>query len=245
MPPTSRSRCRGCWSGTSPPSPPRLAHVAPAAGEPRARRADARAAFLIGAAGDHRGHPVRLLRPHGAAPLACRGRAPGLHQRRAPSPAGRVAAGAHQPVQRPRRGVDPPRPGSKTPAPPAGPVARGTDCEAIAVTGNAVVPTRDVPVVDVPVVIVTYNSEAVLGDCLASLPAGRVVVADNESADDTVAVARAAARPVDVVHIGRNAGYAAAVTAGAAHAGDAAAVLVLNPDCRLRPGALEALTRAF
>jgi N-acetylglucosaminyl-diphospho-decaprenol L-rhamnosyltransferase len=106
----------------------------------------------------------------------------------------------------------------------------------------------------VAVVIVTYNSAEVLGGCLDSL-AGQgvelagVVVADNASADESVAIARAAAQglPVRTVQLGHNAGYAAAINAGIA-ATDLAkldAVFVMNPDCRLRPGALGRLAAAL
>ncbi|MFO7250720.1 MAG: glycosyltransferase family 2 protein [Actinomycetes bacterium] len=108
----------------------------------------------------------------------------------------------------------------------------------------------------VAAVIVTYNSAAVLGGCLASLPDGAagvrlaaVVVADNASADDSVAIARAAADtlPVRVVQVGRNAGYAAAVNAGVAalDLDGLDAICVLNPDCRLRPGSLARLAAAL
>ncbi|TQS27792.1 glycosyltransferase family 2 protein [Microbispora sp. KK1-11] len=105
------------------------------------------------------------------------------------------------------------------------------------------------------VVIVTYNSADVLGDCLRSLTEGArgvvlagVVVADNASGDDSVGVAeRAEALPITVVQTGRNAGYAAAINAGVAALDlDALdAVLVLNPDCRLRPGSLAVLMEAL
>ncbi|MFI0423400.1 glycosyltransferase family 2 protein [Spongiactinospora sp. 9N601] len=109
----------------------------------------------------------------------------------------------------------------------------------------------------IAVVIVTYNSAAVIGDCLASLPAGArdarltsVVVADNASADDSVAIAERAAGeglPVRVVQVGRNAGYAAAINAGVAalDLGALDAVMVLNPDCRVRPGTLTTLAQAL
>lgn len=99
-------------------------------------------------------------------------------------------------------------------------------------------------------VIVTYNSADVLEGCLASLPAGAagveladVVVADNASKDGSTAIADRADLPVKVVQLGRNAGYAAAINAGLAalDLDDVAAVYVLNPDCRLRPGAVAPL----
>lgn len=102
----------------------------------------------------------------------------------------------------------------------------------------------------IAVVIVTYNSADVLEGCLASLAAGAagveladVVVADNASKDDSTAIADRADLPVKVVQLGRNAGYAAAINAGLAalDLDDVTAVYVLNPDCRLRPGAVAPL----
>ncbi|PRX61398.1 GT2 family glycosyltransferase [Nonomuraea fuscirosea] len=103
----------------------------------------------------------------------------------------------------------------------------------------------------VAVVIVTYNSADVLQGCLDSLPAGAagvelaaVVVADNASKDDSTALAAARADlPVTVVQVGRNAGYAAAINAGIAalDLDRLDGVYVLNPDCRLRSGAIAPL----
>ncbi|MGI5284676.1 glycosyltransferase family 2 protein [Nonomuraea polychroma] len=104
----------------------------------------------------------------------------------------------------------------------------------------------------VAVVIVTYNSAGVLEDCLASLPAAAagvepaaVVVADNDSADDSLAVARR--RGAITVSLGRNAGYAAAVNAGldVLDLDTLDAVYVLNPDCRPRPGSIAPLAEAL
>src|SRR2546423_9107597 len=105
----------------------------------------------------------------------------------------------------------------------------------------------------VAVVICTYNSGTVLGDCLASITdqdveVTDVVVADNRSRDDSVAIAQAATHlPIRTVQMGRNAGYAAAVNAGIAtlDVRKLDAVFVMNPDCRLRPGALGALAEAL
>jgi N-acetylglucosaminyl-diphospho-decaprenol L-rhamnosyltransferase len=108
--------------------------------------------------------------------------------------------------------------------------------------------------VSVAVVIVTYNSGAVLEGCLRSLATqtgvdlSAVVVADNASEDNCVAIAEAAADvPVRVVQMGRNAGYAAAINAATAtlELRKLDAVLVLNPDCRLRPDTLATLARAL
>ncbi|GAA1610412.1 glycosyltransferase family 2 protein [Nonomuraea maheshkhaliensis] len=102
----------------------------------------------------------------------------------------------------------------------------------------------------VAVVIVTYNSADVLQGCLDSLPSGAagvelaaVVVADNASKDDSTALAERADLRVTVVQVGRNAGYAAAINAGIAalDLDQLDGVYVLNPDCRLRPGAVAPL----
>lgn len=103
--------------------------------------------------------------------------------------------------------------------------------------------------------IVTYNSAQVLDGCLASLSAGAdgvrlaaVVVADNASTDGSLALAeRSKGLPVVPLPVGRNAGYAAAINAGIAQLDLCGldAILVLNPDCRLRPGALAVLVKAL
>lgn len=100
-------------------------------------------------------------------------------------------------------------------------------------------------------VIVTYNSSAVLAECLAGLEAVRndvdlmaVVIADNDSSDDSVAVATGSSGlPVIVVQTGRNAGYGAAINAGvrSLELDLVDAILVLNADVKLRPGALREL----
>lgn len=106
----------------------------------------------------------------------------------------------------------------------------------------------------IAIVIVTYNSAEVLDGCLRSLPSegvdiARVVVVDNNSRDDSVAVALAAADrlPIRSVQTGRNAGYAAAVNAGVAALAEEKydAVWVMNPDTRLRPDTLRILAEAL
>ncbi|GAA4811462.1 glycosyltransferase family 2 protein [Streptomyces ziwulingensis] len=94
----------------------------------------------------------------------------------------------------------------------------------------------------VAVIVVTWNSAAVLPGFLATLEDGmagldwRLVVADNDSADDTVEVLGTLAPTATVVRTGRNAGYAAGINAALAAAGDFGAALVCNPDVRMRPG---------
>jgi N-acetylglucosaminyl-diphospho-decaprenol L-rhamnosyltransferase len=104
-------------------------------------------------------------------------------------------------------------------------------------------------------VVVTYNSAAVLAECLRSLSETKdvelstIVVVDNASRDDSVMIARAAEQtlPVRTVETGRNAGYSAAVNAGLAamDLDQLDAVMVLNPDCSLRPDSLVLLWQAL
>ncbi|SOE07340.1 glycosyltransferase family 2 protein [Streptomyces sp. Ag109_G2-15] len=99
----------------------------------------------------------------------------------------------------------------------------------------------------VAVIVVTWNSASVLPGFLAALPDGmagldwRLVVADNDSADDTVEVLRALAPDATVVQTGRNAGYAAGVNAALGAAGAYGAALICNPDIRMRQGCAKRL----
>jgi len=103
----------------------------------------------------------------------------------------------------------------------------------------------------VAVVVVTFNSAAVLPGLLDSLPLGldgldwTLVVADNDSADDTVALMRQRAPQAVVLEMGRNAGYAAGINAAVRAAGEFTAVLVLNPDVRLTAGCVPELLRVL
>ncbi|MCY0926745.1 glycosyltransferase family 2 protein [Streptomyces sp. H27-H1] len=107
----------------------------------------------------------------------------------------------------------------------------------------------------VAVLVVTWNSARVIPEFLASLPQGmagldwRLVVADNDSADDTVDLIRSLAPQTTVVQTGRNAGYAAGVNAALEAAagwdGGFRAVLVCNPDIRMRRGCAELLVGAL
>ncbi|MCX4885534.1 MULTISPECIES: glycosyltransferase family 2 protein [unclassified Streptomyces] len=99
----------------------------------------------------------------------------------------------------------------------------------------------------VAVIVVTWNSASVLPGFLAALDDGmagldrRLVVADNDSADDTVQVLRKLAPDATVVQTGRNAGYAAGVNAALGAAGDVGAALICNPDIRMRQGCAKRL----
>lgn len=98
--------------------------------------------------------------------------------------------------------------------------------------------------------VITYNSEQLLPDLLASLPAGlegvdswRLVVADSGSTDGTVDLVRRTAPDATVLE-GRNDGFAARINAIAAVEPLADAVLILSHTARLRPGCARALLDA-
>jgi GT2 family glycosyltransferase len=103
--------------------------------------------------------------------------------------------------------------------------------------------------VDVAVVVVTYNSADVVGDLLASLPAALsdlradVVVVDNGSTDATREVLRG--RTDCTLVESTNLGYSAGINRGVKEAAPAPAILVLNPDVRLEPGAVPTLLAAL
>lgn len=120
---------------------------------------------------------------------------------------------------------------------------------AVSSRGVGRVPAADA--VDVTVAVVTHNSAAVLPRFFASLPSGlegvashEVVVADNASADDTIATVARCWPSAEVIPVGRNGGYAAGVNAAAA-AGRGRAFLVCNADVRFRPGCIRALLAAL
>ena len=103
-------------------------------------------------------------------------------------------------------------------------------------------------------VVVTYQSAAIVGDCLRAIPAAlgpgaecRTVVVDNASTDHSLDAAAEADPSARLVPLGRNAGYAAAINAALEEAftPDLDAVLVLNPDIRMAPGALPPLWEAL
>lgn len=101
--------------------------------------------------------------------------------------------------------------------------------------------------VSVSIVTVTYNSECVIGDMLASLPSGddvEVVVVDNASDDETVSVVRAVAPTAVVIRNVANLGFASAVNLGVASSGGEV-VLLINPDARITREAMDACVSAF
>ncbi|MCR9257423.1 MAG: glycosyltransferase family 2 protein [Alphaproteobacteria bacterium] len=97
------------------------------------------------------------------------------------------------------------------------------------------------PLSRVSAVVVSYNSAAVIADCLTALPnAVRVVLVDNDSTDDTLDRARAARPGLTIHEMGRNAGYGSAANAGFALA-DTPYGLLVNPDAEVPEDALLSL----
>jgi len=100
----------------------------------------------------------------------------------------------------------------------------------------------------VAVVIVNYNGEALLPDCLAALAAqtlapAQIVVADNGSRDGSLALLRARHPHVRALELGRNLGFAGGANRGA-RATTAPWVCVLNSDATPAPDWLAELTSA-
>lgn len=99
---------------------------------------------------------------------------------------------------------------------------------------------------DVTVVTVTYNSADHVEHLIASLREEardlrlRVIAADNDSTDATVQLLTGH-DDVQVVPTGGNLGYSAGINAGLRHAGSCDAVLILNPDLTVSPGAIRSL----
>jgi GT2 family glycosyltransferase len=98
------------------------------------------------------------------------------------------------------------------------------------------------------IIIVAYNSADALPGLLDSIQQHRaevdrldVIVIDNDSHDDSVALSQAHPVGAIVVPTRRNGGYAAGINIGAALAGPEAHLLILNPDTRLQPGTMRLL----
>jgi N-acetylglucosaminyl-diphospho-decaprenol L-rhamnosyltransferase len=95
----------------------------------------------------------------------------------------------------------------------------------------------------VSAVVVAYNSGPVLSDCLLSLDkaaVAEIVLVDNDSDDDSVALAADAVRRVVVVRTDRNLGFGGGVNRGVA-ATRHDLVLVCNSDLSLDRNAIERL----
>ena len=103
----------------------------------------------------------------------------------------------------------------------------------------------------VAVVTVTYNSADALSPFLSSLPGAfadvpyALVVADNSSRDDSVAIVREHDAAATVLQLPTNDGYAAGINAAIAAAPRTDAVLIANPDTRLQRGCIGSLLAAL
>lgn len=98
------------------------------------------------------------------------------------------------------------------------------------------------------VVLVTWNSRTQIDDCLAALRSSgvderHVVIVDNASDDGTFGHVATTVPSAVLVQTGRNAGYGAAVNKGLQEIPAECPVLILNPDTRVQPGAIELLLR--
>lgn len=102
------------------------------------------------------------------------------------------------------------------------------------------------------IITVTYNSAGVLSNLLSSLDAGlsgiarfEVIVVDNNSRDDSVAIAKAHPIGPRVIETGRNGGYSAGINTGAAIVPPEWDILILNPDLQLAQGAAAIMSRGL
>ncbi len=97
----------------------------------------------------------------------------------------------------------------------------------------------------VSILIVTYNSSALLAACLNSIAAStqvehEIILVDNASQDDTVALARRNYPAVHTLQNQQNRGFSAAVNQ-ASHLAQGRYLLLLNPDTIVHSGAIDRL----
>lgn len=98
----------------------------------------------------------------------------------------------------------------------------------------------------VSVVVVNYNTAALLADCLATLEGqrgliGEVAVVDNASSDDSVALVEKRFPGVRLIANTENIGFGRANNLAAADC-SGELLFLLNPDTRIEPGCIQAMT---
>ncbi len=98
-------------------------------------------------------------------------------------------------------------------------------------------------------IIVNLNGHDTLVTAVRSalaegVPAGKIIVVDNGSSDDSLLQLEAASPRSSILRNGCNAGFAAAVNRGI-RGSEAEFILLLNNDAELQPGALQAFAEAF
>jgi len=103
---------------------------------------------------------------------------------------------------------------------------------------------------DVSIIIVSWNTRSYLARCLAAIPkvsptlAVEVIVVDNGSTDGTQAMLAAEFPHVRLIQNQKNLGFGSANNVGV-RASQGRALLFLNSDCELQPGALAPMIRAL
>lgn len=118
----------------------------------------------------------------------------------------------------------------------------------LAVPTETSVQSRGRSMSSIDVIIVAFNSQDVIGDCIASVEAQgvptRICVIDNSIVDTTEQYLRANfSDRVTILRAGTNIGFGSACNKGLERASSQYA-LILNPDARLAPGALPTLLEA-
>jgi len=111
------------------------------------------------------------------------------------------------------------------------------------------IPAPPTPVAErrpLAVIIVSYNVRELLLRALQSLQpphqlARDIIVVDNASHDGSLSAVKQQFPNVKAVSMGKNAGFSAAVNAGAAAAQEQHDLLILNPDASLKPGDIEVM----
>ena len=93
------------------------------------------------------------------------------------------------------------------------------------------------------VIVVTYNSAATIESCLNSVPQDcEVVVVDQSSSDDSIAIVMSVRPDAVVIYAGTNRGFGSGCNLGAANA-HSDVLIFLNPDASFAKGAAKSLAQ--